>query len=108
NHDVFHLGQWEARDVASGDDSSGQLAAWSWRDGPAFRLVVVNLGTTPAQGRGNVLGDLGDAAAFEFYDLLDGHRYVRSRDDLVPDGLDVRLAAGQSHVFDVATASGVR
>jgi len=104
----FHDGEWRLLDISpAGDDSNENLVAWRWNDDQAaaarLRLVVVNLGDGPSQGRVALAGDLpagGETLVFE--DLLDGHRYPWPRATLEADGgLYVRLERGRSHIFAV-------
>ena len=97
---VFHAGEWRLCDVAGGD-TARDLVAWRWRDGDAWRLVVVNLGSRAAEGRVDVSAELplNDVVVFE--DLLHAARYEWARADLT-GGLYVRLEPGAAHVLSVA------
>ena len=106
NEPIFHSGDWRLCDVTPLDDSSRNLAAWRWKDPSGLRVVVVNLGSTMAQGQVDVEDDLpaaGDTVVFE--DQLAGNRYRWSRSDLVGRGLYVRLDPGQAHLFAVSASA---
>jgi hypothetical protein len=103
----FHDGEWRLLHISpAGDDSHENVVAWRWHDdhaGTALRIVVVNLGDGPAQGRVALAGDLpADGETLTFEDLLDGQRYSWPRVTLDTDGgLYVRLERGGAHIFAV-------
>jgi hypothetical protein len=98
----FHAGEWRLCDV-SGGDTARDLVAWRWRDGAAWRLVVVNLGTAAAEGFVDVSDAplTGDDVVFD--DLLSGARYDWARQDLAR-GLYVRLEKGASHILSLPSS----
>lgn len=101
---IFHDGAWRLRAVAPIDDSSRFILAWEWRLGADRRLVIVNLGESPAQALLPMTDDLDDHAGadrFSFDDAMDGRAYEWRRADLLSGGLYVKLAVGQSHVLTV-------
>jgi hypothetical protein len=98
---IFHDGDWRLRDVSAIDASSRQILAWEWHAAGDRRLVVVNLGGAVAQALIAVSDALPDGDRFSFEDGLDGRSYEWRRADLVRDGLYVRLAVGQAHIFSI-------
>ncbi len=100
-------GTWTRHDVVGWPDnaSADRLAAWTWRDGDGFALVVVNLGAEPADGVVR-LDDLAAAGrGWLFTDLLDAATYERSGDDLAEHGLYVARPGWGAHVFQVTPVS---
>jgi hypothetical protein len=95
----FHSGEWRLCDV-SGGDTARDLIAWSWHNAAAWRLVVVNLGTTAEEGFVDVSGAPLTGADIAFDDLLSGARYDWARADLAR-GLYVRLEAGAAHILSL-------
>jgi hypothetical protein len=94
-------GGWTRHTVAGWPDhppGSG-LLAWSWSDGDALTVVVVNLADTPAAG----LVQLGWAPAagrrWTLTDRLDGATYPCDGADLARDGLYVARDGWGAHVL---------
>jgi glycosidase len=103
NKALFHDGSWELLSVyGAGDTTYDDLVAFSWRKGSEHAVIAANVSNHEAQGLVQ-LGTLPHAPAFSFNDQLSDQRYRWARDDL-KDGLYVRLAAGQAHVFLVELA----
>jgi hypothetical protein len=100
-HDpLFHEAAWSLLDVMSaGDGSFEDLIAYQWRRESDLAVVVVNLGSGPAQGHVHVSPELPPGEAFDFVDRLSGNAYRWLRADLDARGLYVRLEAGQAHLF---------
>jgi hypothetical protein len=102
NDPVFHDGGWSLAKVEpAGDDTSGQLIAYRWRLADSFRLVVLNMNGTAAQGRVTIDGAVASEATYAFNDLLNDAVYVREGRELVEHGLYVRLDGFAAHVFAV-------
>jgi hypothetical protein len=97
-------GAWARREVTGWPDnaSAEALVAWSWTQGEAVSLVVVNLTDQPADGVVHVGHTVAAGSRWTLDDLLDGARYVRSGDDLADGGLYVALAGWGAHVFTAA------
>jgi Alpha amylase, catalytic domain len=101
---VVHGGEWRLLPVsAAGDDTSSDLVAYRWQDASALSVIVANPGGRTAQGHVALGADVPDAEACDFEDRLTDARYRWTRDTLVAEGLYVRLAPGQAHVFRVVT-----
>ncbi len=100
---AFHSGDWALLPVDWLDDSGNDLIAYRWQGADGYRLVVLNLGSAPAQGRIR-LSDLPPSAHFEFADRLNGQTYQRDGGDLSANGLYVRLEGYQAHIFAVTEA----
>ena len=98
---AFHSGEWALLDVRPIDDSSGSLIAYRWHGGHGYRMVILNLGATPAQGRVPVIGDLEASGGYDFVDLLNRQVYPRHADDLI-GGLYVRLDGYHAHIFAIS------
>jgi glycosidase len=99
--DVVRTGEWTLceRGGWDGNDTWHQLVGWGWR-GVSRKLVVVNLGDGPAEGRVSLPWDDLRGATWVLEDAADGQRYERSGDDL-RDGLYVALPAWRWHLFDL-------
>ena len=89
--------------AAAGDDTSPDLVAYRWRDRSALSVIVANPGGRSAQGHVTLGADVPDAEACDFEDRLTDARYRWTRETLAAEGLYVRLAPGQAHVFRVVT-----
>ena len=100
---LFHEGHWSLLGVRSaGDASHDHLAACAWRLGTRLAVIVANLSGGSAQGLLDA-GTLPPGAAFDLIDRLTEARYRWSRADL-ENGLYVRLAGGDAHLFFVNAA----
>jgi hypothetical protein len=98
--EVFHKGEWQLLGVQpAGDDTFQDLIAYRWQHQADSRLIVVNLGNRTAQGK-VLKAAAGTSPKCQFCDLLDGSVYRWERADLDRDGLFVRLAPYQAHVFE--------
>ena len=96
---VLHEGAWRLLDVhPAGDATSENLIAYEWRAPDARKVIVVNLSGEAAQGVLHLEG-IAAGRACDFHDQLNGAHYARSGDDLLRDGLYVRLEAHRAHVF---------
>jgi glycosidase len=99
---VFRDGDWQLGE-RGGWDGNGtwrQLLAWGWRGGDARKLVVVNLGETPAAGQVSLPWDDLRGTTWHLADASSGAVYERSGDDL-RDGLYVALDPWGWHLFDM-------
>ena len=97
---AFHNGEWALLDIDALDDSGGNLLAYRWKGADGYRVVILNLGTTPAQGRVRI-GDLPPSTKYDFADRLNGQSYLRDGEDIAANGLYVRLEGYQAHIFAV-------
>ena len=97
-------GNWERRDVIGWPDnqSSEHLLSWSWSDGAARALVVVNWSPAPAQGRITLDWDDLHGRSWAFTDVLTGTRYDRDGGELTWGGLYVERPGWGAHLFRVS------
>ncbi len=103
--DVFHHGEWTLLQVTSDDEGTGwNLVAYEWRSDRAWKVIVVNLASTAAEGRVSFDSRLLPATQYIFQDELDSTRYVRDGDELRRLGLFVRRDGNTAHLFDVSAA----
>ncbi|MES2553662.1 MAG: alpha-amylase family glycosyl hydrolase, partial [Pseudomonadota bacterium] len=106
--DVFHDGVWTLLQAQPDSDATHeQLIAYSWRDAAEYRLVVVNLSEWTAQGRLFIAdqvetGGGGQDRQCTLDDLLNDASYLRDYDDLLHNGLYVRLDGYSAHVFSIS------
>jgi len=99
--DVFHAGEWQLLEVQpAGDDTSQDLIAYRWHHQADNRLIVVNVGNRTAQGKVQNAA-VGSSRNCSFCDLASGIEYRWERSELDANGLYVRLAPYQAHVFEV-------
>ncbi len=96
---VFRDGEWSLgeRSGWEGNETWRSLIACGWR-GASRKLVVVNLGGTPASGHVSLPWDDLRGQAWLLDDAATGERYERSGDDL-RDGLYVALDPWAWHLF---------
>jgi len=99
--EAFHAGDWQLLDVqAAGDDSFQDLIAYRWHHQSDDRLIVVNLGSRTAQGKIQK-PSVGTSRDSLFCDVLNGGEYLWGRAELDSNGLYVKLAPYQAHVFEI-------
>jgi len=99
--EVFHAGEWRLLDVQpAGDDTSQDLIAYGWHHQSDSRLIVVNPGNRTAQGKVQKAAE-GTSRNCLFRDLLDGREYLWERSEIDRNGLYVKLAPYQAHLFDI-------
>ncbi len=99
--EVFHAGDCQFLEVQpAGDDTFHDLIAYSWHYQADHRVVVVNLGDRTAQGKFQGAG-VGESAKFLFRDLMDGSEYLWEREEIVSNGLYVRLEPYKAHLFEI-------
>ena len=99
---VFREGEWmrAERGGWDGNESWRQLVGWGWR-GASRKLVVVNLGDRPAEGRVSIPWDDLRGTTWLLADAAGGGTYERGGEDL-RDGMYVALPRWGFHLFDVA------
>jgi hypothetical protein len=103
--DAFHKGQWNLLPVNhEGEPTNENLVAYEWRYDNIWKLIVVNLTGSVAQGRIPFGGRPLTAQGYVFHDELDGTRYPRSGDEVRRLGIFVRREPYQAHLFDVTPA----
>jgi hypothetical protein len=99
--DVFHAGEWQLLEAQpAGDDTFQDLIVYSWHSQADHRLIVVNLDNRTAQGKIQKVA-VGASRNCLFRDLLDGNEYVWERAEIDRNGLYVKLAPYQAHVFEI-------
>ena len=102
---IFHLGEWRLLDVgADSDGSHEQLIAYRWRRDGEYKLIVINLAGHAAQGRIPLADELAPSAQYNLFDELSDTAYLRERQDLLAQGLYVRLEAYGAHIFSIGAA----
>jgi len=99
---VFRTGLWQLAERTGweGNEHWQDLVAWSWHDGEARKLFVVNLGEARAEGHVSLPWDDLRGRTWRLTDALGDAVYERSGDDL-RDGLYVALDAWSSNLFDL-------
>jgi len=103
NTPIFHEGHWEGLQVGSDQNDSYQnLIAYSWQLEDDLRLVLVNVSSSPAQGR-IVLHppqtNAKEVVTYIFEDLFTKNRIRISRQNLGEEGLVVRVNSFGSAIF---------
>ncbi len=106
--DIFHRGAWRLLDVVGdGADTQGNLVAYEWRLGEAWRLAIVNFSPAPSSGILPLSGDLPRSArATQGLRLLDELTQVEQRiqvADFRAQGLPLRLSPFQAVVWSVSS-----
>lgn len=107
NGPVFHKGEWSPLATGrawDGNQSYGNLLAWSWRHDSQLAVVAVNYSSGHAQGRIKIPGLPSSDGHIEFIDKLHGVRYVRDLSELRDPGLYVDLGPWNAHLL----SSGIR
>ncbi|SHI61704.1 alpha-amylase family glycosyl hydrolase [Streptomyces sp. 3214.6] len=84
------------------NDTRRNLLAWTWTDGDARHLVVVNDSDQPSQARLPLPWDDLRGRPHRLTDLLTSQSYDRDGDELADPGLFVALEPWQTHVLEVA------
>ena len=111
----WHLGLWEtAAEIRRGTWSrhavtgwpdnppESGLLAWSWADGDALTVVVVNLGEEPADGLVQVGWTPAAGRRWLLTDRLDGTTYERDGADLAHGALYVAREGWGAHILTAA------
>jgi hypothetical protein len=99
--EVFHAGEWQLLEVQpAGDDTFQDLIAYGWHYEADHRLIVVNPGNRTAQGKVQKAA-VGASRNCLFRDVLNGSEYVWERSEIDRNGLYVKLAPYQAHVFGI-------
>lgn len=102
---VFHDGVWRLCQRSGWPDNASyrNLAVWCWRLEEERRLIVVNLGRQPAQGRIRLPWDDLAGGSWRLHDALSGETFIRTGDELRDPGLYVGLEAGGVHFLHLTT-----
>jgi glycosidase len=104
---VFRNGDWQLgeRSGWEGNDTWQNLVAWGWRDEGPRKLVVVNLGGTPAAAHVSLPWDDLRGRNWLLDDASGGEQYERRGDDL-RDGLYVALEPWAWNLYDLRPQGG--
>jgi hypothetical protein len=94
-------GKWRLLDCHGWPDNASHqdLLAWSWEDGEARHLIVLNFSGRPAQACVRTPWPTG-GARWRLTDLLSGETFDRDGDEMAAAGLYVDLPAWQAHVLE--------
>ncbi|MEU8613748.1 alpha-amylase, partial [Actinoplanes sp. NPDC048791] len=96
-----HLrGEWQLLDCHGWPDnpSHHDMLAWSWHDGEAGYLIVLNFADRPGQARVHPPWPTA-GSSWRLTDLLDGRVFDRDGDELAEAGLYADLSAWGWHVL---------
>lgn len=96
-------GEWSLLGPGHGD-----VLAWAWHDSTPHHVTVVNLSERPAQARIALPWSSLRGRTWRLVDLLSGHTFDRSGDEMAGPGLYVDLPPWGSHLFAVTAASTER
>ncbi|HEY6466112.1 MAG TPA: alpha-amylase family glycosyl hydrolase [Candidatus Acidoferrales bacterium] len=100
--DAFHTGNMSIVSITRDNEpTEGNLFAYEWRSDKAWKLVVVNLSNSPAQGRLHLSGGIVPKTTYNLVDQLGGAKYVREGAEIAQLGLFVRRDAFQAHLLDI-------
>lgn len=113
NEEVFHVGEWLLLTMDSaGDDSFNNLIAYQWKSNQDWKLIVVNISAFLSQGAIQVQKEpemgLHRLSFCALYDQFTDQVYEVSREELMQQGLNVRLDPFGFHIFSLITGSGQR
>jgi Alpha amylase, catalytic domain len=94
-------GRWELCDVSGwpDNDTCRNIVAWSWQGRDEATLVVVNVGSGPAQARVAVPVRPTPQESCMLVDVLTHERFTRDTRELRDQGLYVDLPPGAFHVL---------
>ncbi len=99
---VFSSGAWILKDVPHGNDNSCcNLIAYQWKLNETLKLVVINLGPVPSQGRISLQHETRRGFDYILLDELTGKEYMRSGNELADPGLYISLDGYHVHIFDI-------
>ena len=106
NEDVFHAGQWTLLPSRSaGDDSFNTIIVYQWKTNRDWRLIVVNLSAMVAQAyiplNGQLEIDPHRFSVYTLYDQFNDQVYEGRQEDLMQNGLYVRLDPMGCHIFSM-------
>ncbi len=102
HEEIFHIGRWQLLEVRSaGDGTFENLIAYWWRAEGVWKVIVVNLSGEPAQGRIYLSEEIQPSRQYFFLDQLNDQTYEWNGNDLVQEGLYVRLKGNRVHLFAV-------
>ncbi|PJF40971.1 MAG: alpha-amylase [Phototrophicales bacterium] len=99
---VYQLGAWVRRNVIPawpGNESNGNLIAYTWEQGNDRRLIVVNYSNTLSQGRVPITNFGLEPILWKLTDVLNNAVYEREGHRMVTDGLYIELEPFHAHIF---------
>jgi hypothetical protein len=104
NEDVFHAGQWTLLSSHSVDDDSfNNIIAYQWKTNCDWRLIMVNLSAMVAHAyihlNGQLEIDQHTGSVYTLYDRFNDQVYEGRKEDLMQNGLYVRLDPMGCHIF---------
>jgi hypothetical protein len=103
--DLRH-GGWTLADCRGWPDNAthDDVLAWAWHDDVPHHVTVLNYAPHASQARVVLPWDGLRGRRWRLLDLIDGHVYERSGDELAGDGLYVDLPAWGTHLLAVTPA----
>jgi hypothetical protein len=98
----FLQGAWRLCERVGWEDNTSylNLFSWSWQDGDACCLMVVNLSVTPSQSRVKVPWDDLKGGVWRLQDVFTAAVYERDGDEMCVQGLYVDLPAWGYHFLE--------
>ncbi len=103
--ETLHSGDWRVLNVTSaGDGGFANLCAYQWRKPEDFWAVIANPSEFESQGRVHFPEGIAARQQYVFGDELNDVRYLRDGTEIVIEGLYVRLAPHQAHIFRIQPA----
>ncbi len=105
---VFHDGEWrllEVTPVYEGDESCGNVIAWSWTLGGEVRVVAVNYSDVPSHARLAVkLPQGGFGQTVDVTDVLSVKKNRLSAEELVYQGLPVAFSPWEASIYSFSVS----
>jgi glycosidase len=96
----FHGQDWTLLEIQdSGDHTSSDLIAYTWKEEGNYAIVVVNLGGGVSTGRIYLPDEMLSSPTVRFDDVLNEHAYERQTSDLKQWGLFIKLDGFAAHVL---------
>ncbi len=104
---IFHEGHWELCEVSGWPDNQRfkNLVAWTWNKDQETVLIVLNLSDVCSDGRVRLPIQWLAGKDWQLFDEFSGVTYERSRDEMVRDGLYVKLQPWGFHCFSCSAAA---
>ena len=104
NAPAFHEGDWQDIEVGEawqGNESYGNLMAWSWKQGDDYKIVAVNYSPDSSQGRLMLSLPSSISTQVILRDELMDVTYIRDSNEIRNRGLYVALDPWGSHLFNL-------
>jgi alpha amylase-like protein len=98
---LFHDGIWSMCDLSGWPDNQSyrNLIAWTWRSDEERALMVVNLSGVESDGRVRLDCETLGGKTWKLVDAISRVNYERSGDEMLGNGLYVKLAPWAFHFF---------